>query len=107
MATVYKSGELHLLQDKSQGYEDTWSFIRRALEECVKLDNMFESNAKLAKDVVAASVSTVGVIFFIIFLFNHIFLFTFVFLRLKTFWDFRGTDNSFLIKAPSVPSAIY
>lgn len=67
MATVYKSGELHLLQDKSQGYEDTWSFIRRALEECVKLDNMFESNAKLAKDVVAASVSTVGLILFIFF----------------------------------------
>lgn len=60
LATVYKSGELHLLQDKSLGFKDTWSFVNRALEECVKLDNMFESNAQLAKDVVNASVSTVS-----------------------------------------------
>jgi len=58
LATVYKSSELHLLQDKSQEYKDTWSFVRRAIEECVKLDTMLESNAQLAKDVVNASVST-------------------------------------------------
>ncbi|VVC33058.1 Hypothetical protein CINCED_3A022066 [Cinara cedri] len=58
LATIYKSSELHLLQDSSQGYEDTWNFTRRAVEECVKLDTMLESNAQLAKDVVTASVST-------------------------------------------------
>lgn len=60
MATIYKSSELHLLQDNSHGYEDTWNFTRRAVEECVKLDTMLESNAQLAKDVVTASVSTVS-----------------------------------------------
>jgi len=60
LATIYKSSELHLLQDKSQGYDDTWHFVRRAVEECVKLDTMLESNAQLAKDVVTASVSTVS-----------------------------------------------
>ncbi|XP_060865691.1 ubiquinone biosynthesis protein COQ9, mitochondrial isoform X2 [Metopolophium dirhodum] len=58
LATIYKSSELHLLQDGSQGYDDTWKFVRRAVEECVKLDTMLESNAQLAKDVVTASVST-------------------------------------------------
>lgn len=60
LATIYKTSELHLLQDKSQGYEDTWSLVRRAVDECVKLDSMLESNAQLAKDVVTASVSTVS-----------------------------------------------
>nr|BAH71587.1 ACYPI001648 [Acyrthosiphon pisum] len=58
LATIYKSSELHLLQDGSQGYDDTWKFVRRAVEECVKLDSMLESNTQLAKDVVTASVST-------------------------------------------------
>ncbi|XP_026808633.1 ubiquinone biosynthesis protein COQ9, mitochondrial isoform X2 [Rhopalosiphum maidis] len=58
LATIYKSSELHLLQDRSQEYDDTWNFVRRAVEECVKLDSMLESNAQLAKDVVTASVST-------------------------------------------------
>ncbi|XP_027854280.2 ubiquinone biosynthesis protein COQ9, mitochondrial [Aphis gossypii] len=58
LATIYKSSELHLLQDRSQGYDDTWNFVKRAVEECVKLDTMLESNAQLAKDVVTASVST-------------------------------------------------
>jgi len=58
LATIYKSSELHLLQDRSQEYDDTWNFVKRAVEECVKLDSMLESNAQLAKDVVTASVST-------------------------------------------------
>jgi ubiquinone biosynthesis protein COQ9 len=58
LATIYKTSELHLLQDRSQGYDDTWNFVRRAVEECVKLDTMLESNAQLAKDVVTASMST-------------------------------------------------
>ncbi|XP_025416082.1 ubiquinone biosynthesis protein COQ9, mitochondrial isoform X2 [Sipha flava] len=58
LATIYKTSELHLLQDKSLEFDDTWKFVRRAVDECVKLDTMLESNAQLAKDVVTASVST-------------------------------------------------
>ncbi|XP_050429208.1 ubiquinone biosynthesis protein COQ9, mitochondrial isoform X3 [Adelges cooleyi] len=58
LAAIYKSSELHFLQDKSQEYIETWSFVRRAIKECVKLDNMLESNTRVAKDVVNASVLT-------------------------------------------------
>lgn len=51
---------MHLLQDRSQEYEDTWRFVKRAVDECVKLDTMLESNAGFAKDIVTASVSTVS-----------------------------------------------
>ncbi|XP_050534514.1 ubiquinone biosynthesis protein COQ9, mitochondrial isoform X2 [Daktulosphaira vitifoliae] len=58
LGTIYKTSELHLLQDSSPGYRDTWNFLKKIVEECVKYDTMLQSNAQLAKDVVNASVLT-------------------------------------------------
>ena len=37
MAGVYKSSELFMLQDKSEDFRDTWSFMQRRVNNVMKL----------------------------------------------------------------------
>lgn len=37
LAGVYKSTEIYMLQDNSEGHENTWEFLDRRLEDLVSL----------------------------------------------------------------------
>lgn len=37
MAGVYKSSELYMLQDGSEGFRDTWGFMQRRINNVMKL----------------------------------------------------------------------
>ncbi|XP_018579611.1 ubiquinone biosynthesis protein COQ9, mitochondrial isoform X2 [Anoplophora glabripennis] len=47
IAAVYKATELYIIQDKSENFEETWTFLNRRLEEAVQLhDILIKSDVK-------------------------------------------------------------
>ncbi|KAJ8965501.1 hypothetical protein NQ314_004089 [Rhamnusium bicolor] len=63
IAAVYKATELYMIQDKSQKYEATWTFLNRRLIEAVQLHDLLnKSDVKnqTAKDTAQAVFVTVS-----------------------------------------------
>ncbi|XP_066148374.1 ubiquinone biosynthesis protein COQ9, mitochondrial-like isoform X3 [Euwallacea fornicatus] len=44
VAGVYKATELYLIQDKSEGNQQTWNFLRRRMEEAVQLHGIISKS---------------------------------------------------------------
>ena len=57
--------ELYIIQDKSPGFQDTWQFLDRRLEEGIHIQELLadtESNAKQVKKTLGSVFSTVSLI---------------------------------------------
>lgn len=63
MAGVYKATELYMIQDKSNEFRDTWTFLNRRLVEAVQLHDLLnksEVTSQTAKDTVQSVFVTVS-----------------------------------------------
>lgn len=59
LAGIYKVTELYMLQDKSEDFKDTFTFLARRMEEAVLLNKVIESTDDVSANVQKA----VGTIF--------------------------------------------
>ncbi|KAL1129174.1 hypothetical protein AAG570_013704 [Ranatra chinensis] len=62
LAGIYKATELYMLQDKSEGYTQTWLFLRRRMDEASQLHSYIaqsEQASQFAKEFTTAAFVTV------------------------------------------------
>lgn len=64
VAGVYKATELYMMQDKSNEFQNTWTFLNRRLVEAVQLHDLLsksEVTSQSAKDTVQSVFVTVKI----------------------------------------------
>ncbi|KAJ6641395.1 Ubiquinone biosynthesis protein COQ9, mitochondrial [Pseudolycoriella hygida] len=49
LATIYKMTEVYMLQDKSEGHADTWTFLERRIEEGIQIQDMLSMGDQTTK----------------------------------------------------------
>lgn len=54
IASIYKMVELFLLQDKSPGYQQTWEFLERRMEEGIQIQEFLSTSDQKTKTVAKA-----------------------------------------------------
>lgn len=55
LAAVYKSSEIHMLQDKSEDFQDTWEFLNRRLSDVHSLGKCVRSTENFTKSFMDVS----------------------------------------------------
>lgn len=55
LATVYKSSEIHMLQDKSEDFQDTWEFLNRRLSDVHSFGKCVRSTENFTKSFMDVS----------------------------------------------------
>ncbi|KAG4073938.1 hypothetical protein HA402_014143 [Bradysia odoriphaga] len=58
LATIYKMTELYMLQDKSQGHADTWTFLERRIEEGHQIQEMLVAGDQTTKKALNSAFQT-------------------------------------------------
>lgn len=64
LAGIYKVTELYMLQDKSPDYEQTWSFLKKQLDDAAAVYSCIQKSeqaSQLTKEISIATFKTVRI----------------------------------------------